>query len=290
MSEEAGKEVVKSSKSLFAGSVGIEGLEIQLKNAQSAPSIISRAKIPIASQSVAGAMSAADKTKLDGVAAGANKYVLPVAGKALGGVKTTSDVASASGYTPSPIVDGVVYYKDTTYPPASQSAPGTMSAADKRKLDGVAEGATRVVVDAALDAGSANAVQNKAVKSALDGKAPTESPALTGSPTAPTPPASDKSTRLATTAYVAQAVEAAVTSASAYQGAAESYAQIVATAYKPGWYWVVKVAGSYAGQPCEVGDMVFANTAKGSVSKESDFDVIQSNITFVTAEDVRGWF
>lgn len=40
-------------------------------------------------------------------------YSLPTASSTLGGVKTTSTVTSASGYTACPIVDGVVYYKDT---------------------------------------------------------------------------------------------------------------------------------------------------------------------------------
>lgn len=80
----------------------------------------------------------ADKKKLDGIAAGANNYTLPTAsGTTLGGVKTTSTVTSASGYTPAPIIDGVPYYKDTntTYNPATQSANGLMTAADKKKLD-----------------------------------------------------------------------------------------------------------------------------------------------------------
>lgn len=54
---------------------------------------------------------------------------------------------------------------------ATESANGLMSAADKKKLDGIADGANKTVVDAALDAGSANPVQNKAVKAALDNKA-----------------------------------------------------------------------------------------------------------------------
>lgn len=56
---------------------------------------------------------------------------------------------------------------------ATATAPGFMSAADKAKLDGISAGANKTVVDAALDAGSANPVQNKAVKAALDGKAGT---------------------------------------------------------------------------------------------------------------------
>lgn len=55
-----------------------------------------------------------EKTKLAGIEAGANKYVLPIAGVELGGVKTTSDVSDATGLTATPIIDGVPYYKETT--------------------------------------------------------------------------------------------------------------------------------------------------------------------------------
>lgn len=79
----------------------------------------------------------AEKEKLSGIATGANNYTLPTAGAALGGVKTTSTVTNASGYTPVPIIDGVPYYKDTntTYSDVTQSAHGLMTAADKKKLD-----------------------------------------------------------------------------------------------------------------------------------------------------------
>lgn len=63
---------------------------------------------------------------------------------------------------------------------ATKSANGLMSAADKKKLDGIADGANKTVVDATLDAGSANPVQNKAVKAAIDGKLSTSGGALTG--------------------------------------------------------------------------------------------------------------
>ena len=54
---------------------------------------------------------------------------------------------------------------------ATATAPGFMSTADKAKLDGIERGANKTIVDAALDAASENPVQNKAVKTALDGKA-----------------------------------------------------------------------------------------------------------------------
>lgn len=92
-----------------------------------------------ATTSAAGLMSAADKTKLDGIAANANNYILPAATTVLGGVKTTSTVTSTSGLTACPIIDGTVYYKDTntTYSVATQSASGLMSANDKKTLDGM---------------------------------------------------------------------------------------------------------------------------------------------------------
>ena len=41
------------------------------------------------------------------------KKTIPTAGSSLGVVKTTSTVTSTTGLTPSPIINGVVYYKDT---------------------------------------------------------------------------------------------------------------------------------------------------------------------------------
>ena len=48
-----------------------------------------------------------------------------------------------------------------------------MSAADKKKLDGIATGATKITVDTALSSTSTNPVQNKVINSALSGKAGT---------------------------------------------------------------------------------------------------------------------
>lgn len=56
---------------------------------------------------------------------------------------------------------------------ATESVSGLMSAADKKKLDGIAEGATKIKVDTALSDTSTNPVQNKVIHSALSGKAGT---------------------------------------------------------------------------------------------------------------------
>lgn len=180
--------------------------------------------------------------------------------------------------------------KTITLPAASETAPGVMSAADKAKLDGVAAGANKTVVDSALSSASANPVQNKAVKAALDGKAPTASPSFTGAPKAPTPDSGSSDTRIATTAFVQAAIAAKTVGAVVYKGAASKESDISATAYKAGWYWVVKAAGTFMGEACEAGDMVFANSDKGSAFSASHFDVVQANISYVTADDVKSWF
>lgn len=54
-----------------------------------------------------------------------------------------------------------------THTAATTSAAGFMSAADKSKLDDIAEGANKTTVDAALSATSTNPVQNKAVQAAI---------------------------------------------------------------------------------------------------------------------------
>lgn len=87
----------------------------------------------VATTSANGLMTSAMVTKLNGVAEGANKYSLPTASAStLGGIKVGTNLTISSG---------VLSATDTTYSAATQSTAGLMSAADKKKLDGVATGA-----------------------------------------------------------------------------------------------------------------------------------------------------
>ena len=116
-----------------------------------------------ATSTAPGLMSATDKAKLDGIAVNANKYELPVATTdVLGGVKQGENITIAE--------DGTISSKNTEYGIVTTAKEGLMSAGDKEKLDGIAANATRVLVDAELSSTSENAIQNKAVKAALDGK------------------------------------------------------------------------------------------------------------------------
>lgn len=58
-----------------------------------------------------------------------------------------------------------------THTTATVSANGFLSKEDKSKLDGIATGANKTVVDSSLSGSSTNPVQNKVVNSALSGKA-----------------------------------------------------------------------------------------------------------------------
>ena len=100
---------------------------------------ISANSIPLATKDLDGRMSKSDKAKLDGIAAGANNYTHPDTS----GNKHIP-AGGASGQVLGWSADGQAKWvedKDTTYSPATTATNGLMSAADKAKLDGVAEGA-----------------------------------------------------------------------------------------------------------------------------------------------------
>ena len=86
-------------------------------------------------QSAHGLMTAADKTKLDGIAAGANKYIHPSYTAAAAGLyKVTADasghVSATTAVAKSDITALGIPSTNTTYSAATQSANGLMSAAD----------------------------------------------------------------------------------------------------------------------------------------------------------------
>ena len=111
-----------------------------------------------ATQKSDGLMSAADKRKLDTVEAHAKDVdvddtLSPVSTAAIMNKTVTAALNAKAGTAA-----------------ATTSANGLMSSADKVKLDGVEDGATKTIVDDAMSDTSTNPVQNKAVKAALDGK------------------------------------------------------------------------------------------------------------------------
>ena len=109
----------------------------------------------VATQTENGLMSARDKTKLDGVAEGANKTT----------VIDALDPRSNNPVSSAALFEALSNKADRTE--ATEHAAGLMSAFDKRKLNGIEEGANKTIVDEMLSDGSTNPVQNKAVAAAL---------------------------------------------------------------------------------------------------------------------------
>lgn len=112
-----------------------------------------------ATQSTSGLMSAADKKKLDGIAEGATKITVDT---------------SISSTSTNPVQNKVIYSAlsgKAGTSVATTNTNGLMSAADKTKLNDIATGANKTIVDTALSSTSTNPVQNKVIKTELDKKA-----------------------------------------------------------------------------------------------------------------------
>ena len=113
------------------------------------------------------------------------------------------------------------------------------------------------------------------------------SPAFTGTPTAPTvADATDNSTNIATTAFVAAAINSKLASNDAMLfkgtlGTGGTITTVPTNGYQAGWTYRVITAGEYAGQQCEVGDLLIAITdgpATGSSVTNAHWTVAQTNI------------
>lgn len=138
-----------------------------------------------ATVSVNGFLSKEDKSKLNGIATEANKTIVdsslsssstnPVQNKvvnsALNGKANSSHSHSISNITN--LQSALDNKSDVghTHNVVTQSSNGFLSKEDKVKLDGIAEGANKTIVDSSLSSTSVNPVQSKIINSALNEKA-----------------------------------------------------------------------------------------------------------------------
>ena len=120
--------------------------------------------------------SDADKTKLDGIAEGANNYTHPAHTAHESGLyKVTVDaqghVSGAEAATKEDITGLGIPAQDTTYQPAvADGADGLLTGADKAKLDGVAAGATKVEASTTPGNIKVNGTETPVVTIATDGE------------------------------------------------------------------------------------------------------------------------
>lgn len=70
------------------------------------------------------------------------------------------------------------------------------------------------------------------------------------------------------------------------QGPIDSPADIESSDYKAGWWWLVTRAGTYVGERCEPGDMVFAVSDRDGSYDNGDFAVVQANHDTISAFDI----
>lgn len=108
---------------------------------------------------------------------------------------------------------------------------------------------------------------------------PKENPSMSGVPTAPTAPAGTNTRQVATTEFVQAAIAAMDVGSASFKGEVNSASDLSSLEnYKAGWNWLVKTAGTYVGQMCEAGDMIYCISDFSSSYDAADFTVIQANI------------
>ena len=115
----------------------------------------------------------------------------------------------------------------------------------------------------------------------LSAYAPKASPALTGTPTAPTATAGTNNTQIATTAFVANAISTgfAANDVMIFKGTIGTNGTVTAlpASHTRGWTYRVITAGTYAGVKCEVGDLIICLTT-GTTANNAHWTVAQTNI------------
>jgi len=134
------------------------------------------------------------------------------------------------------------------------------------------------------------------INTAMGNKAPLASPALTGTPTAPTAATSTSTTQIATTAFVHAAIENADIGGKTYQGniASEAALKTIKT-FKQGQYFTVSAAFTFAdgSWALGIGDMLFVKEnytwASGNVDG-SKFAAVQGNNDYLTNSELDAIF
>lgn len=110
-----------------------------------------------------------------------------------------------------------------------------------------------------------------------------DSPAFTGTPTAPSAPPDANSSQIATAKFVQEAISRGIAASDALifkgtLGEGGTVAALPAT-YRTGWTYRVISSGQFAGETCEPGDLITALVSRaGSGNLDTDWTVSQTNI------------
>ena len=230
-----------------------------------------------ATTSTAGLMSAADKSKLNGIADGANNYTHPTSGVTAGTYKSVT--VNAQGH----VTAGTN--------PDTLDGYGITNAYTKTETDNLLggylklSGGVRVLTEGiTIQDGNttANNISISGTELSIDGSATMNigpNVTVTGLGSYPTDAGSDN--RIASTKYVIDAInnKLAVADALIFKGVVNTPTDLSGKKdYKIGWTYKVGARGVYAGQTCEAGDMIIAVANYGTKFQNADWTVVQNNV------------
>lgn len=211
------------------------------------------------------------KQTVDGITSG-TVNLTPATDSHIGGVLSGGDI-TVDGES------GAVTVNQAAKLKTAQTISLTGGATGQATFDGSAAASIAVTVDPAQHQHTIAQVTD--LQTTLDGKAPLASPALTGTPTAPTADAGTNTTQIATTAFVKAAIDSAVGDSDhiAIKGTVNTSTPLPTENYVVGDAYIVGEAGEYAGETCEAGDWLIAikdYAADGAA--DTDWSKIQKNI------------
>ena len=278
-----------------------------------------KAAATAATQSAMGLMSAADKTKLDGIAAGANAYTHPASHPA-------SMIAQDTTHRFVTDAEKTTWTGKASTAVATQAANGLLSAADKKKLDGITAGANnythpashpasmiaqdtthRFVTDTEKSAWNAKAAATAATQSAMGLMSAADKKKLDGiaaGANAYTHPTSHPASMIAqdtTHRFVTDAEKAEWNSKTGILSALHSvsYAELIALRngkqLRPGHHYritnfVTTVANdAEARSAAHPFDIIVLATAADTLSEEARAIVNESNAAYFATANLSAW-
>lgn len=313
----------------FGRSISVSGTTITLKNGADTPTNLSQVTIPDATTSTAGAMSAADKTKLEGVEERATRVIVDsalsdsstnavqnkVVQAAIASVSSTASAAQSTANSAAeqadkafdaaagtqgtimtsinPRLNGLDDAVEAAQNTANEAKALAESGSDDKTWNGLPltretdteENRVNFLVTGLRDTNASTAKFYPAAYLATNNTIAIRS--MGGYLRSTTPNTTSDTDVCATTKWVNDAIANAQVGAAMYKGAVSSNDTISGSDYKAGWYWVVATAGTYVGESCEAGDMIFARTNKSGTYSADHFDVVQNNIVELSAQDVE---
>ncbi len=227
-----------------------DGLYLNWYGAGDLTNRISWTKVPDATTSLPGAMSASDKTKLDSIATGAEVNVQS---------NWTQTTTTADDYIKNKPALGTAAAKTVGAASGNLQENGAALSASKA----VVTDANKKFVSSSYTLGAAC---EKSIGSVADGD-----------------------TGLVTGDAVYDAIQDAlsdVAGALVYKGTAANASAISGTSYKKGWYWIASATFALTSSiNVEPGDMIIAKQDKTSTFA-NDIDVVQTNIDTLTEAEV----